>query len=113
MLSPGFSYVDEPSLLATNNTQIATDLLQCLKEIIRLRPDLSKRSFFIFSESYGGKYASELGVLIHKAIKAGSLDLNFGGIFQSHVGWSDPTINWYARIPWNAGGRELCVSNTS
>jgi len=81
--SPGFSYVDEPSLLATNNAQIAADLLQCLKEIIRLRPDFSKRPFFIFSESYGGKYASEFGVVIHEAIAAGNLDLNFEGIFQS------------------------------
>lgn len=91
----GFSYVDERSLLATNNTQIAADLLQCLKEVIKLRPDFSKRPFFIFSESYGGKYASEFGVVIHEAITAGSLDLNFGGVALGDA-WISPLDSMYS-----------------
>lgn len=91
----GFSYVDEPSLLATNNTQIAHDLLRCLKGILKERPDLSKRSWFIFSESYGGKYASEFGILIHEAIASGSLDLNFGGVALGDA-WISPLDSMYS-----------------
>ena len=77
--------MDKPSLLATNNSQVSSDLLQFLVEFVKLRPDLSKRPLFIFSESYGGKFASELGVMVHKAIAAGNLDISFGGIFKSYM----------------------------
>lgn len=95
----GFSYVDKPSLLPTNNTQVSSDLLQFLVEFVKLRPDLSKRPLFIFSESYGGKFASELGVMVHKAIAAGSLDLSFGGVALGDA-WISPLDSMYSWGPF-------------
>lgn len=80
MSIPGFSYVDDPSLLATNNHEVAHDLLRFLQKLAKLRPDLSTRPFFVFCESYGGKFASELGVLIYKAVAAKKLDLKLEGV---------------------------------
>ena len=77
--------MDKPSLLPTNNSQVSSDLLQFLIKFVKLRPDLSKRPLFIVSESYGGKFATELGLMVHKAIAAGNLDISFGGIFQSYM----------------------------
>ena len=78
--------MDKPSLLPTNNSQVSSDLLQFFIEFVKLRPDLSKRPLFIVSESYAGKnFATELGLVVHKAIAAGNLDISFGGIFQSYM----------------------------
>ncbi|KAG0565938.1 hypothetical protein KC19_7G025000 [Ceratodon purpureus] len=95
----GFSYVNDPSLLPTNNSQVSSDLLQFLVEFVKLRPDLSKRPLFIFSESYGGKFASELGVMVHKAVAAGSLDLNFGGVALGDA-WISPLDSMYSWGPF-------------
>lgn len=91
--------MDKPSLLPTNNTQVSSDLLQFLVEFVKLRPDLSKRPLFIFSESYGGKFASELGVMVHKAIAAGSLDLSFGGVALGDA-WISPLDSMYSWGPF-------------
>lgn len=71
--------MDDPTLLTTNNKQISDDLIEFLKSFFSTHEALKKAPFYIVSESYGGKYASELGVGVYKALADGSLDFNFQG----------------------------------
>ena len=114
----GFSYVDEPSLFTTNNTQIAHDMVEFLKQFTAKYPNFKKQPYYVFCESYGGSECS-LGVLqpcnvssppftplaemttglataILAAIDAGELQLDFRGIALGDS-WIDPlafTLGW-------------------
>ncbi len=50
----GFSYVDAPSLFTTNNTQIAADMVEFLKQFTAKYPNFKKQPYYVFCESYGG-----------------------------------------------------------
>jgi serine carboxypeptidase 1 len=77
----GFSYVDDPSLFTTNNTQIAADFVTFLKYLIpRFNLDTSNQPVFIFSESYGGKMTADIATAILAGMDAGDLKLNFRGV---------------------------------
>lgn len=76
----GFSYVDNPNLYTTNETQISADLLTFLVNITAQYPELSTLPFHIFSESYGGKMASCFSQYLLQAIAGGKIKLNFRGV---------------------------------
>ncbi|XP_065073497.1 retinoid-inducible serine carboxypeptidase-like [Ochlerotatus camptorhynchus] len=76
----GFSYVDDPSLLAKDNDQIAQDLVTLMKQFYRLFPEFHKTPLHIFSESYGGKMAVEFAYQLDRAIKEGSIDCNLRSV---------------------------------
>ncbi|CAM6098981.1 unnamed protein product [Calypogeia fissa] len=86
----GFSYVDEPSLLTTTNKQVSDDLVAFLKTFFSTHEALKKSPFYIVAESYGGKYASEVGVAIFTTIEEGGLDFNFQGVALGDT-WVSPT----------------------
>lgn len=65
----GFSHVDTSSYLTTTNRQIAEDFLVFLKEFYKTIPDLKNTPLFIFAESYGGKMAAEIALVVDEVSK--------------------------------------------
>lgn len=59
---------------------ITEDLMTFLQAFLKKMPIFQKIPFYIFCESYGGKYSSALGVVLYKAIQALSIECNFKGV---------------------------------
>ena len=76
----GYSFVEDQSVLVKTDEDAATDLTTLLKSMYSSNAKLQSSPLFVVAESYGGKYAVTLGLSIVKAIKAGELKLNFGGV---------------------------------
>mmetsp|Transcript_10194 Transcript_10194/g.15452 ORF Transcript_10194/g.15452 Transcript_10194/m.15452 type:complete len:450 (+) Transcript_10194:28-1377(+) len=76
----GYSYVDELSLLTTNVSAIAADLLVMHRSLSALYPFISRLPFWIFSESYGGKMTAHFAVLLYNAIADGEIAINLQGV---------------------------------
>jgi serine carboxypeptidase 1 len=77
----GYSYADDPSALVTTDWQAATDATELLRALAAKEiPTLQSSPLFLVAESYGGKYAATLGVSLARAIRAGDLKLNLGGV---------------------------------
>jgi len=80
LVGTGFSYVENSSLAATTDAEVTADLLNFLKELFGANSTLQKRSLFVVGESYGGKHASMIGLALSKAIVAGEIKANLGGV---------------------------------
>ncbi|KAM0849072.1 hypothetical protein ACQ4PT_053953 [Festuca glaucescens] len=76
----GYSYVEDPSVLATTDLQVAADAIELLKALTKEIPTLRSSPLFLVGESYGGKLATVIGVCVARAIHAGTLKLTLGGI---------------------------------
>ncbi|GKV10206.1 hypothetical protein SLEP1_g21606 [Rubroshorea leprosula] len=85
----GFSYVEDEKLLVRTDEDAATDLTTLLKKLFNSNETLQKSSLYIFGESYGGKFAVTLGLSAIKAIEAGQLKLQLGGIVLGNS-WISP-----------------------
>ncbi|CAK7343286.1 unnamed protein product, partial [Dovyalis caffra] len=79
-VATGFSYVEDEALVARSDEEAAADLTALLKELFNGNETLQKSPLYIFGESYGGKFAATLGVSALKAIEAGELKLQLGGV---------------------------------
>ncbi|KAJ4847127.1 hypothetical protein Tsubulata_047395, partial [Turnera subulata] len=79
-VATGFSYVEEDSLVIRTDEEAAIDLTTLLKELFNGNETLQKSPLYIFAESYGGKFAVTLGLSALKAIEAGELKLQLGGV---------------------------------
>ncbi|KAA8516618.1 hypothetical protein F0562_016876 [Nyssa sinensis] len=92
----GFSYVEDESLAVKTDEESATDLTTLLKELFNGNETLQKSPLFIFAESYGGKFAITLGVSALKAIEAGELKLQLGGVAlgDSWISPEDFVFSW-------------------
>lgn len=92
----GFSYVENFTLLTTDNAQIAEDLVTLTKEFYKLNPEFKNTPLHIYAESYGGKMAPEYAYMLHKAIKNGELDIQLEsvGIVAPWVSPIDSTLSW-------------------
>ncbi|CAD6261447.1 unnamed protein product [Miscanthus lutarioriparius] len=88
----GFSYADEPSLLVKTDKQAVSDLLGVIQELIRRLPSLQSRPLYLVGESYGGKFAAMLGVVLERAIRDGTMKLTLGGVVIGD-GWISPADN--------------------
>ncbi|KAJ4843289.1 hypothetical protein Tsubulata_033720 [Turnera subulata] len=80
LVATGFSYVEEDSLVSRTDEEAAIDLTTLLKELFNGNETLQKSPLYIFAESYEGKFAVTLGPSALKAIEAGELKLQLGGI---------------------------------
>lgn len=85
----GFSYVNNSNAFATNNTQIADDLVTLVSVFFTKLPEFQKVPLYIFSESYGGKMAASFALALHKAASAGKVQCNFRGVALGD-GWLSP-----------------------
>lgn len=92
----GFSYVDDPKFLTTDNAQIATDLVELMKIFYEANPEFKAVPLHIFSESYGGKMAAEFAYLLDKEIKAGEIecDLHSVALGDSWISPIDSVLSW-------------------
>ena len=75
----GFSYVENSTLLVRDKNEATVDLLTFLEIFFGSHKSLRKTPFFVVGESYGGKFATEVGIALMEKINAGSLDINFKG----------------------------------
>ncbi|KAJ8667658.1 hypothetical protein QAD02_009321 [Eretmocerus hayati] len=64
----GFSYVDDFSILTTNNSQIARDLMELIRAFYQKIPEFKTIPTYIVSESYGGKMTAEWALEWYKGI---------------------------------------------
>ncbi|RCV29643.1 hypothetical protein SETIT_6G028600v2 [Setaria italica] len=94
----GFSYVDDLSALAKTDLQAAKDLAELLKELAKEIPTLQSSPLFLVGESYGGKLAAKTGVLVARAIRAGTLELTLGGVVLGDS-WISPD-DYALSYPW-------------
>lgn len=62
----GFSYVDTPLSLTTDNTQIANDLVELMRGFFKVHPEFEEVPLHIFAQSYGGKVAVEFAYSLHQ-----------------------------------------------
>ena len=64
-LGTGFSFTNELSRMATNQTTIGQDLYAALSQFFEMFPDLRSNDFFVTGESYAGKYVPSCAFEIH------------------------------------------------
>ncbi|KAF9680206.1 hypothetical protein SADUNF_Sadunf06G0097100 [Salix dunnii] len=95
-VATGFSYVEDEALVVRSDEEAAADLTALLKELFNGNEALQKSPLYIFAESYGGKFAATLGVSALKAIEAGELKLQLGGVAlgDSWISPEDFTFSW-------------------
>lgn len=79
--------MDDKSLLTTSNQQVTADSVSFLRAFFDAHDSLRKAPFFIVAESYGGKFASELGVAIHELLESKDLNFNFKGSTDQEQTW--------------------------
>ncbi|KAI0500572.1 hypothetical protein KFK09_018786 [Dendrobium nobile] len=92
----GYSYVENTSSLVKTDEESASDLTILLKKLYNGNERLQKSPLYAVAESYGGKFAVTLGLSVVKAIKAGQLNLTFGGIALGDT-WISPedfVLSW-------------------
>jgi vitellogenic carboxypeptidase-like protein len=61
----GFSFTNDPSGFATNQTTVGLDLYEALRQFFELFPKLRKNDFYVTGESYAGKYVPSCAYTIH------------------------------------------------
>nr|DBA21821.1 TPA: hypothetical protein GDO54_012950 [Pyxicephalus adspersus] len=71
-------------------------MLLLLKEFFNSKAEFQTTSFYIFSESYGGKMAAAISLALHKAVLAGDIKCNFAGVAlgDSWISPIDSVISW-------------------
>jgi len=103
----GFSYVKDDDY-ATDEKTIANDLLTALQAILFAKyPQFGGNPFFIFGESYGGKYVPWLAstILASNQSPRSKAKINLKGIGIGN-GWVDPYVQTGSYAPFlYANGR--------
>ncbi|XP_064478578.1 retinoid-inducible serine carboxypeptidase-like [Ornithodoros turicata] len=92
----GYSYVNNSKAYATNNSQIANDLVTLMAVFFNKLPEFQKVPLYIFSESYGGKMAASFALALYKECQAGKIPCNLQGVAMGD-GWLSPldsTSTW-------------------
>ncbi|KAK6942720.1 Peptidase S10, serine carboxypeptidase [Dillenia turbinata] len=92
----GFSYMEDENLAVKTDDEAATDLTTLLQELFNGNESLQRSPLYIFAESYGGKFAVTLGLSALKAIEAGRLKLQLGGVAlgDSWISPKDLVLSW-------------------
>ena len=82
--------------LCFNLLGITDDLIVLFKAFLETYTVFQNIPFYIFCESYGGKYTSSFGVALLKAIQAGSIKCNFRGVAlgDSWISPVDSVLSW-------------------
>ncbi|XP_024023794.1 serine carboxypeptidase-like 51 [Morus notabilis] len=92
----GYSFVEDLTLLVKTDGEAADDLTILLEKLFNDNEKLQKSPLFIVAESYGGKFAVTCGLSALKAIEAGKLKLNLGGVALGDT-WISPedfVVSW-------------------
>ncbi|CAH2076164.1 unnamed protein product, partial [Iphiclides podalirius] len=92
----GFSYVDDLKYLTTTNIEIAEDFLELMRGFYQSHPEFEGIPLYIYGQSYGGKMAVDMAILMHRAEKEGAIRSNLRGIAMGNA-WISPvdaTLTW-------------------
>lgn len=76
----GFSYTSTIDCYSRNQTHVGKNLLEAVKQVLKLFPELQKNPFFVTGESYGGKYVPALAYAIHKDNEKQENKINLQGL---------------------------------
>ncbi|KYN05363.1 Retinoid-inducible serine carboxypeptidase, partial [Cyphomyrmex costatus] len=100
----GYSYVENNWAYAQTNTQIAKDLVECMRGFYKELPNFENVPTYILTESYGGKMGAEFALLWYRAQKAGTIKSNLKGIALGDS-WISPidTVTTWAPFLLNTG----------
>ncbi|XP_038902086.1 serine carboxypeptidase-like 51 isoform X2 [Benincasa hispida] len=92
----GYSYVESSGQFVKGDWDAATDMTTLLAEVSNDSVGLQNTPLYIFAESYGGKFAVTLALSLLRAIRAGRLKLNLGGVAlgDSWISPEDFTSSW-------------------
>ncbi|KAL0480180.1 Scpep1 [Acrasis kona] len=88
----GFSYVTNQDGYARDGKQISIQLYQTLLDMYKKNPEFEGLPLYVFSESYGGKMASEFGAYLSEKIQNSvslANKINFKGVGLGD-GWVSP-----------------------
>ncbi|XP_030758204.1 retinoid-inducible serine carboxypeptidase-like [Sitophilus oryzae] len=102
----GFSYVSDSDIdyFAKNNSVIAQDFLIFLKRFFHENPEFQYTPTYIFGQSYGGKMATDIGLLLYQESKLGNILCNLKGIALGGP-WISPidSISYWHSYLYNLG----------
>ncbi|XP_029671006.1 retinoid-inducible serine carboxypeptidase-like [Formica exsecta] len=98
----GFSYAENISAFATTNAQIASDLLECIREFYKQLPQFKPVPTYIATESYGGKMSAEFALVWDRAQKAGTIKSNLKGVVLGDP-WISPIDSVMTWAPYLLG----------
>lgn len=100
----GYSYVDGLSYYTKNNTQIALDLVEFMKQFYVDHPEFRTVPLHIFCESYGGKMAPEFALELYRAIQRKEIESNLVSVNLGDP-WVSPvdSVNAWAPLLLNMG----------
>ncbi|XP_063886693.1 retinoid-inducible serine carboxypeptidase-like [Scylla paramamosain] len=100
----GYSYVEDYSLLTTNNAMIASDLVAVVKAVFAEYTDMQIMPFYVFAESYGGKMTVDFALEFEKAIKNGEVVSDFRGVALGDS-WISPmdSVNTWGTFLYQMG----------
>jgi len=82
----GYSYLEKSSGYVTNEIQMAIDMYKTLEGFMGLHPEYATQDFYIFGESYAGKYVPYLASYI---VNQTNTTINLKGVGMGD-GWTDP-----------------------
>lgn len=94
----GFSYVEDESFLATNNTQVARDLVELMRGFYEALPEFKIVPLHIFGQSYGPKMGIEFAYELSKEIELGTIESNLTsvGLGNAFISPIDSLLSWSA-----------------
>ncbi|XP_022140631.1 serine carboxypeptidase-like 51 [Momordica charantia] len=92
----GYSYVEDTGEFAKGDGDAAADMTTLLTEVSNDIVGLQNSPLYIIAESYGGKFAVTLALVLLQAIQAGKLKLNLRGVAlgDSWISPEDYTSSW-------------------
>ncbi|KAG9466613.1 hypothetical protein GDO78_016357 [Eleutherodactylus coqui] len=92
----GYSYTTDSGAFAKDIDTVSSDMLILLDVFFKSKPEFQKTTFYIFSESYGGKMAAAIALALQKAIAAGSIKCTLGGVAlgDSWISPIDSVLSW-------------------
>jgi len=84
----GFSFSE---VLSTTQEEVSKNLYELLQQWFTLFPQYQKNPFYVFGESYGGKYVPSIARKIHEENQAGNdvIQINLAGMGVGN-GWMSP-----------------------
>ncbi|XP_071548352.1 retinoid-inducible serine carboxypeptidase-like isoform X1 [Panulirus ornatus] len=100
----GYSYVENYNDLATDNAQIANDLVAVVKAVFSNNTDMQKMPFFVYAESYGGKMTVDFALAFNQAIQNGEVVSDFRGVALGDS-WISPmdSVNTWGMFLYQMG----------
>lgn len=69
----GFSYVDNTSMIVSNNEELTSDLMTFMMYFYKQHKEFKTVPLHIFTESYGGKMAPALAIRLDAAMSTGEI----------------------------------------